>query len=363
MCCGEAWMRKYLYIKATSTKPRLFKETRLCASCEALNPANRTWASAVQSMVVSSNDLDHMIFRLSPFKTSCFAVNGLAHDATWSAEFLAIDWQFPATFFAGLIIFYNAERLSRNSLFFYSSGVSLGLIMSLLLVVYILHRLVPGRGGAYAVLLGGCSVGLYLIQWTIGNLKDLLLNHNQWVIGYFVIVGAISFCVCYYYGPVTSDRGLDLIRWMLQSVGLLLLYMGTRSDEVSIALVVIVFLSHKIRSSGILLHFVRLLPHKWVSYRVYYFFFPPKHKFLSEEEYIVQGSEETRLALQDLREYCNSPECNAWRTISRLKNPTRFAKFVSTGQHYLEEEVNSYEDDPSPWLTSDEDEENHSIDG
>ncbi|XP_068750122.1 uncharacterized protein [Montipora capricornis] len=61
-------------------------------SCEALNPANRTWASAVQSMVVSSNDLDHMIFRLSPFKTSCFAVNGLAHDATWSAEFLG-SWR------------------------------------------------------------------------------------------------------------------------------------------------------------------------------------------------------------------------------------------------------------------------------
>ena len=29
-------------------------------------------------------------------------------------------------------------------MFFYSSGVSLGLIMSLLLLVYILHRLIPG---------------------------------------------------------------------------------------------------------------------------------------------------------------------------------------------------------------------------
>ena len=26
---------------------------------------------------------------------------------------LVIDWQFPAAFFTGLIIFYNAERLSR----------------------------------------------------------------------------------------------------------------------------------------------------------------------------------------------------------------------------------------------------------
>lgn len=29
----------------------------------------------------------------------------------------------------------------------------------------------------------------YLIQWTWGNLKDLIVNHNQWVIGYLVVVG------------------------------------------------------------------------------------------------------------------------------------------------------------------------------
>ena len=59
--------------------------------------------------------------------------------------------------------------------------------------------------------------------------------------------GVISFGVCYYYGPVTSDRGLDLIRWMLQLIGLSLLYMSTRSDEVSIALCITVVWSHIIR--------------------------------------------------------------------------------------------------------------------
>ena len=79
----------------------------------------------------------------------------------------------------------------------------------------------------------------------------------------FCSSGIISFCVCYYYGPVTSDRGLDLIRWMLQFVGLALLYMGTRSDEVSLALVVTVFLSHAIRRSGILMWLLKLLPRNW----------------------------------------------------------------------------------------------------
>lgn len=177
--------------------------------------------------------------------------------------------------------------------------------------------------------------------------------------------GVISFCVCYYYGPVTSNRGLDLIRWMLQLVGLSLLFMGTRSEEVSLALVVTVMLSHGIRSSGMLFYCLKLLPRNWVSYRVYYFFFPPKHKFLSEEEFIIQGSEETKSALEDLREYCNSPDCNAWRVISRLKHPTRFAKFVTSGQHIPDDEVRTYEDDPSPWLTenSEDEEENGSNHG
>jgi len=151
---------------------------------------------------------------------------------------------------------------------------------------------------------------------------------------------------------------------MLQFVGLTLLYMGTRSDEVSLALVVTVFLSHAIRRSGILMWLLKLLPRNWVSYRIYYFFFPPKHKFLSEEEYIKQGNEETRAALEHLREYCNSPDCNAWRVISRLKHPTRFAEFVSSGQHILDDEIRTYDEDPSPWLTSDsEDEDNGSIQG
>lgn len=34
---------------------------------------------------------------------------------------------------------------------------------------------------------------------------------------------------------------------------------------------------------------------------------------------------------------------------------SRFATFVASGQHILDEEVKFYENDPSPWLTSDSD--------
>jgi len=93
---------------------------------------------------------------------------------------------------------------------------------------------------------------------------------------------------------------------------------------VSFGVISTVFLSHVIRSSDILMGVIKMMPRHWVSYRVYYFFFPPKHKFLSQEEYVIQGSQETSRALDDLREYCNSPECNTWQVVSRLKHPSRY---------------------------------------
>lgn len=46
-------------------------------------------------------------------------------------------------------------------------------------------------------------------------------------------------------------------------------------------------------------------------------------RLLTEEEYRIQGEVETRKALEELREYCNSPDCSAWKTISRIQSPKR----------------------------------------
>lgn len=48
---------------------------------------------------------------------------------------------------------------------------------------------------------------------------------------------------------------------------------------------------------------------------------PPR--LLTEEEYRIQGEVETRKALEKLREYCNSPDCSAWKTVSRIQSPKR----------------------------------------
>lgn len=51
--------------------------------------------------------------------------------------------------------------------------------------------------------------------------------------------------------------------------------------------------------------------------------FTPTLTLLTEDEYHRQGLEETKKALDDLRGYCSSPDCNQWKTVLSLKDPCR----------------------------------------
>jgi len=99
---------------------------------------------------------------------------------------------------------------------------------------------------AALTLLGiGFSVTAWLLQYLWQNVQDLLVSYSYYVIIYFVATGVISFAVCYYRGPVTNPRLLDLIRWSIQLVALALIYYSSQIAEVSatiIALVVMITL-------------------------------------------------------------------------------------------------------------------------
>ena len=66
-------------------------------------------------------------------------------------------------------------------------------------------------------------------------------------------------------------------------------------------------------------------------------FFRPEHKLLSEEEFITQGVVETKKALDQLKEFCRSPESKPWQTVRKLQSPVRlmlsfFVLLASQGQ-------------------------------
>jgi len=54
---------------------------------------------------------------------------------------------------------------------------------------------------------------------------------------------------------------------------------------------------------------------------------PKPRKLLTDDEYRRQGEIETQKALEELREFCQSPKCSPWKTLSRLETPKRYNFF------------------------------------
>ena len=46
-------------------------------------------------------------------------------------------------------------------------------------------------------------------------------------------------------------------------------------------------------------------------------------KLLSETEFEYQSDVQTRKSLEELKAYCLSSKCNAWKMMSKLKDPIR----------------------------------------
>uniref|UniRef100_A0A8C9FRK1 Nuclear envelope integral membrane protein 1 n=1 Tax=Pavo cristatus TaxID=9049 RepID=A0A8C9FRK1_PAVCR len=139
-------------------------------------------------------------------------------------------------------------------------------------------------------------------------------------------MGFVSFAVCYRYGPLENERSINLLSWALQLLGLALMYLGIQIRPIALALVLGNNWCH---SAGRRAQSARLGPS------------PPR--LLTEEEYRIQGEVETRRALEELRNYCRSPDFSAWTAVSRIQSPKRFAEFVGGASHLTASEVSFHE--------------------
>ncbi|XP_042897888.2 nuclear envelope integral membrane protein [Parasteatoda tepidariorum] len=232
----------------------------------------------------------------------------------------------------GIVLFFSAPSLSRNPFFHYTSGVSVGVVASLLIIIYIVGRFIPGRSTyAYAVMVFGYSFILYLLQNVWQHFNDIVSNYMDILLIYCLCAALISFIVCYRLGPVENVRTFKIIQGCMQLIALVLIYLGSEYREVSTAIIII-------------LGSIYLIPARWISrlQTIWLRLFPPKIKLLTEVEYIEQGSIETAKALDELRRFCSSPDCNTWKMVRQLKDPIRFSKFVDTGCHYTDEELLRY---------------------
>ena len=61
-----------------------------------------------------------------------------------------------------------------------------------------------------------------------------------------VVVGFISFAVCYRHGPLVEERSINILTWTLQLFGLLLVYAGIQIQQVALAIIVSAFCAKNI---------------------------------------------------------------------------------------------------------------------
>ncbi|XP_007430759.1 nuclear envelope integral membrane protein 1 isoform X1 [Python bivittatus] len=270
-------------------------------------------------------------------KETCLKVELLDPHSTYTISVTrTLDPKLFIVTFLGLLLFFCGDLMSRSSVFFYSAGVSIGMLSSLLIVVYVVSRFVPKKSPIYLMILGGWSFSIYLTQLVFRNLQEICTLYWEYLLGYLVIVGCVSFAMCYKYGPLENERSINLLTWGLQSFGLLLLYLSIQIRHIAVILIVIAICTKNME-----------YPVLW-AYAIYRKVFttpekPSPPRLLTEEEYRIQGEVETRRALEQLREYCSSPEFCAWKAVSRIQSPKRFADFIEGASHVIPNEISVHE--------------------
>ncbi|XP_077339689.1 nuclear envelope integral membrane protein 1 isoform X1 [Lithobates pipiens] len=268
---------------------------------------------------------------------TCIKVHVNEADTRYTVVILrGFDPKLFLVFLFGLLLFFYGDTLSRSQIFYYSTGVSVGMVASMLILVFMLSKLLPKKSSFYMLLVGGWSFSLYIIQLVVKNFQGICTEYWQYLLGYLCIVGLVSFGVCYRYGPLENKRSIDLLNWTLQLVGLLLMYIGVQVRHVALSMMAIAFCTKQIEYP---VHWAYNLYRKVSKFGAK----PSPPRFLTEEEYRKQGELETRKALEELRDYCSSPDSQSWRIVSRIQSPKRFADFVEGSSHLSPNEVSVHE--------------------
>ncbi|CAG9857286.1 unnamed protein product [Phyllotreta striolata] len=290
-------------------------------------------------------------FKIDPFNDTCIGVRSIA---PYVVHYNVINLDFWKLLFLGVGIglFLSADALSKNTVFHYISGITFGICASTLIIIYFISKLFPRKPFVYGALGLGWTLVIYLGNIIWENIQTIVTEYKLYVLWYILLTGLVSFVFCYRWGPVKNQRTMNLIKWSLQFLGMCSIFNSSSYQEAAMAQIVILLISYN-------------LPQRWKMAPKNYWIrrFPPKVKFLSNEEYYQQGVRETAKALDELRTYCSSPDCNQWKTALKLKDVKRFASFMEGNSHLSDDELLEYEtfihdltDDEDNTLTDEDDE-------
>ncbi|XP_078036807.1 nuclear envelope integral membrane protein [Augochlora pura] len=273
--------------------------------------------------------------KVNPFEDTCigvYAQSSKMKQYMISMTQTRVDSLKLSLMVLGIITFWSARKLSDNVLFYYLCGVMLGITTSAIILVYLVSKLLPKGKAMYVLIATGWTMSFYLIQALWENAQVIVIQYKEWLTWYILVTSLISFVICYRFGPVTNKRTKKIIEWFLQLVGLIAMYYSSYFREASFFCCVLIVLLYHFPVS-----ILRRGRNYWKS------MFPEKRKLLTDDQYRKEGVRETNKALTELKQYCSSPECNTWKTVLRLKDPLRFAKFMEGDSHVSDDESLEYD--------------------
>lgn len=70
--------------------------------------------------------------------------------------------------------------------------------------------------------------------------------HSSAFTGYVLIVGFLSFAVCYKHGPLVEERSINLLTWTLQLLSLFLIYSGVSMPQIAYVVMILILLSRSL---------------------------------------------------------------------------------------------------------------------
>ncbi|CAL7939298.1 unnamed protein product [Xylocopa violacea] len=274
-------------------------------------------------------------FKINPFEDSCIGIHvypSILHKYTMSLTETRIDVSQLTLTMLGIVIYWSARKLSGNPLFYYLCGITLGITTSTIILVYVTSKFLLRGKVMYLMIAFGWTMSFYLFEMIWENAQLIALQYREWVMWYILLVSFISFAICYWLGPVKNARTIKLIEWFLQIAGLIAMYYSSYFREVSFFCCIV---------NVLLYNFPVVILRKGRNY--WKNMFPERRALLTEDQYRKEGIRETKKALNELKEYCTSPECNPWKTVLRLKDPIRFARFMEGDSHLSDDELREHD--------------------
>jgi len=268
--------------------------------------------------------------RFNPFQDCCYGIV-TAEPYELHLQYQKINLVLVFLSIIGLILFVLAPFLSRSTLAHYTVWASLSIFFSFFCLAFLLQK--RFRQSFFSWVFLAYTLSLYLMSSTLYSLSDLLSPSTlPWVGGYCLVTGIISCAVLYRIGPPSHPRTLSLLQWAIQAASLVLVAMSSYNTRASITVSILVMLSSAVPVRS-LCSWVDSLAR--ISRRV-------RTEFITETQMQEQSQRETRLALEQLRRDCQRNQEEAWRIMTRLRDPGRFAEFVQGASDVTQEEVEEH---------------------